>query len=221
MSAVRDLVIFGAGGLGRETAAWLCDVERSGASLRLRGFVVEDEKLHGQRVDDLEVLPGVAGLVRMGYDGAVAIAVGDPGLAHTIRAQICDAGLELERPVLIHPSVVLDPSRVSLAAGCLIAPGAILATGVSLGEDVFVNTAACLSHDVMVGSHTRIHPRALLCGGVQVGERALIGAASAVMQYKRVGDAAQVAMGAIVGADVPSGAVAAGNPARIVRRAAA
>lgn len=221
MSGVGDLVIFGAGGLGRETAGWLRDVERAGVELRLRGFVVEDEMWHGRRVDGLPVLSGVAALVREGYTGAAAIAVGDPQLARTIAGQIRDAGLALEWPPLVHPSAVVDRERVSLGPGCLVAPGAILATGVCLGECVFVNTGACLAHDVTVGAHARVHPRALLCGGVRVGEAALVGAASAVMQFRTIGEGAQVAMGAIVGVDVPPGAVAAGNPARLIRRAAA
>jgi maltose O-acetyltransferase len=55
-------------------------------------------------------------------------------------------------------------------------------------------------------------------GRVRIGKGAVIGGFALLGPGIEVGDLAMVAGGAVVGSDVPTGATAIGNPARILRR---
>ena len=57
---------------------------------------------------------------------------------------------------------------------------------------------------------------AALAAGVTIEERAYIGMGALIRGGVTVGAAAMVGMGAVVLQDIPSGVVAAGNPARVM-----
>jgi sugar O-acyltransferase (sialic acid O-acetyltransferase NeuD family) len=217
VSASTDLVIFGAGGLARETAFFIREINEAGGKWNVRGFVVEDPTLFGTRVMNLPVIEGVRALRESSYRGAAVIAVGTPELSRKVHQQIVDAGLELRFPALVHPSVVGDWGRIDLGPGVVIAPGCVLTTSIEIGRFTFVNMGVTISHDAQTGKHCRIHPRALLCGGVVLEDDVYVGAGAVVMQYRRIERGAQLGMGAVVGIDVPPLKVVAGNPARIIK----
>ena len=52
---------------------------------------------------------------------------------------------------------------------------------------------------------------------VTVGDNVLVGANAVVLEGVQIGDNAVVAAGAVVTEDVPSGAVVAGSPAKIIK----
>ena len=86
--------------------------------------------------------------------------------------------------------------------------------------------------DIVIGPGTRIGRDLVIFNGVtlgnrlgthgengmpQIGDRVLIGAGAKIIGPVTIGDDARIGAGAIVLIDVPAGATAAGNPARIVR----
>ncbi|AEG00274.1 acyltransferase [Methylomonas methanica] len=80
--------------------------------------------------------------------------------------------------------------------------------GIHLGEYSYVAfDAAILTHDLTRG--VRLHTR--------IGKNCFIGARSIIMPGINIGDGAIVGAGAVVTRDVPANAVAAGNPAKIIR----
>jgi UDP-2-acetamido-3-amino-2,3-dideoxy-glucuronate N-acetyltransferase len=96
---------------------------------------------------------------------------------------------------------------------CKIESHAFLCTGVSLADDVFVGHGVVFTNDLYpttarhvvpmrtdVGVGSSIGSNATIVGGVTIGAHAVIGA------------------GAVVTRDVPALAIAAGNPARVVRQ---
>jgi serine O-acetyltransferase len=93
-------------------------------------------------------------------------------------------------------------------------PGALLShpTGTVVGEAAVIGAGAVLGHAVTLGGTGKAagdrHPK--LGAGAQVGPHAV------VLGNIRVGAGARVAAGALVVRPVPDGALAAGNPARIV-----
>jgi UDP-2-acetamido-3-amino-2,3-dideoxy-glucuronate N-acetyltransferase len=107
---------------------------------------------------------------------------------------------------------------------CKISSHSFICSGVTIEDEVFVGHGV-----VFINDRT---PRATngdgsLKGGddwlmerTLVARRASIGSGAIIMCGVSIGDGAMVGAGAVVTRDVPAGAVVAGNPARLLARAA-
>jgi acetyltransferase-like isoleucine patch superfamily enzyme len=108
--------------------------------------------------------------------------------------------------------------KVEIGRHCLICPGTRIqaATAITIGDDCMMAQNVCITdadwHDlydrsvaigqtreVVIANNVWIGDSAMVCKGVHIGENAVIGA------------------GAIVVKDIPANAIAAGNPAGVVR----
>lgn len=100
--------------------------------------------------------------------------------------------------------------------GVALLPGAVVNAATRLGSCVIVNTNASIDHDGVVGSFSHIAPGVAIAGGVTIGERVLVGIGARVLPGLTIGDDAVIGAGAVVTADVPSGVLVVGVPARPV-----
>lgn len=114
---------------------------------------------------------------------------------------------------IVHDRAWISPSA-SVGEGSVVLAGAIVNTGALVGRHAIVNTRAVVEHDVVLGNHVHVGPGAVVGGGARVGEGAVVGLGALVRDHVHVGPGATVGMGAVVVADVPSGTVVAGSPAR-------
>ncbi len=101
----------------------------------------------------------------------------------------------------------------SVGEGCVVFPGARLAVGCCLGQDVLVNFNAVVGHDTLIGGHSVIGPGAQLGGGIKGGDGVLYGIGCCVLQYKKIGQGSVIAAGSSVWTDVPAGVTVMGVPA--------
>lgn len=113
---------------------------------------------------------------------------------------------------LIHPSVVmLSPLT---ATGVVIAPFVYIGNKVHLADDVLINVAATVGHDVVVGKGSILCAHVDLTGHVVVGAQALLGSHACVIPCKHVGDSAIVGAGSAVMRHVPANTTVVGVPAK-------
>ena len=116
----RPIVIAGAGGLGREIAVLIAQLNEAGAGWDLRGFY-DDRAPTKPTVGGLPYLGTVADLNATPTPLAVAVAVGSSTSRAAVVSRLTAA--QLSFPALVHPQVSLRPAqRVALGAGCLIQP---------------------------------------------------------------------------------------------------
>jgi maltose O-acetyltransferase len=104
-----------------------------------------------------------------------------------------------------------------LGQGVYIAPSAYLDAGhpwlIEIGDQTLVGPwAIVLAHD----TSTRLHTGHTLVGRVRIGRRVYVGHGAIVMPGSTVGDEAVISPGSVVHGDIPSRAMAIGNPARVV-----
>lgn len=115
-----------------------------------------------------------------------------------------------------HPAAVVS-AQSEVGNGVFIGPNAVVAPYATLGDMVTVNRSATIGHHTVVGRLSTINPGSHIAGGCRIGECVTIGMGACVVDGVAVGDNAVVGAGSLVTRDIPSGVVAYGSPARVVR----
>lgn len=214
--SVPRCVMLGAGGHARV----LLDVLRVARSARPVAVLDAAAPGRGGDVLGVPILGGDALLPYMRRLGVRHFVLGlgsteDNGPRRRLYARAVAAGL---LPLsVIHPHALISPFA-RLGAGCQVLPGSVINAGTRLGDNVIVNSGAIVEHDCRVGSHVHIATGARLGGGVTVEELAFIGLGACVRQGLTIGRAAVLGAGAVAVKDLAPGIVAAGSPARPLKR---
>ena len=115
-------------------------------------------------------------------------------------------------------ATIVCPTGVLLgevAPGCVVAPGAVIAPHARLEPHVMVNYNATVGHDTHIGALSVVGPGAAIGGWCRLEKAVYVGAGALIRERLTIGRDAIIGMGAVVTADVPSGLVAAGVPARL------
>ncbi|MEW6306725.1 MAG: acyltransferase [Verrucomicrobiota bacterium] len=120
-----------------------------------------------------------------------------------LRTLAAGAVLRLGKDVGISGTVICAGNRIEIGEGAIIGSGAVLLDNdfhQPEGDSGWRTDHTTNAAPIRIGKGVFIGARAIILKGVTIGDRAVIGA------------------GAVVTHDVPAGALAAGNPARITAR---
>jgi sugar O-acyltransferase (sialic acid O-acetyltransferase NeuD family) len=211
----RPVLIVGAGGFGRETAALLHTL-RSQGEFEPAGFLDDSEDLQGGTVAGLPVLGGVDAARDLG-DLGVVVTIGNPR-AFDLKRQIVERlDLDPSRYVtLVHPTASIG-SDTRIGEGTVILAGTVATQNVTIGRHVTLMPNVVLTHDDVIGDFTTFGAGAKLAGAVTVEDGAYIGAGACIRESTTIGAGAMVGMGAVVLSDIPPGETWAGVPAQRIR----
>jgi len=106
---------------------------------------------------------------------------------------------------------------------CKVSSHSFLCEGVTLEDEVFVGHGVTFINDRFpraTNPDGKLQTEAdWKCVGTLVKKRAAIGSGATILCGVTIGEGATVGAGSVVTKDVPDGAVVAGNPARLLRRA--
>jgi sugar O-acyltransferase (sialic acid O-acetyltransferase NeuD family) len=214
VTAARPLLLVGAGGFARETAAAAAVCPE----WTVLGFCDDDPARHGTAVDGLPVL-GPAEAVHEHPDAAVVLCTGSPRNFASRAAIAARLGLPAQRyGTVVHPSAAVARGT-GIGAGTVLLAGVVVTSAQRVGRHVAVMPQVVLTHDDEVGDYVTLASRVCLGGGVTVEPGAYLGAGVLVREGLRIGAGALVGMGSVVLTDVPAGEVWVGSPARQLSRA--
>ncbi len=118
----------------------------------------------------------------------------------------------------VWPPLSAGTGSIRIGDYCLISPGVRMGAAVSIriGDNVMIGSGAYITDADWHGIHDRVTPDP--GEPVEIGENAWIGDSAIVCKGVTVGVNSIIGAGAVVTRDIPENAVAAGNPARVVRR---
>ena len=218
---LQPIVIFGAGG----HASVVLDAVRRTESLETRGFLTPPPAAPSSSADQGTVL----GLPILGDENDEAlmeqlvdqgvlgvVAVGDIARRIQIVETIERVAPNFQFVSVVHPGAIVDQS-VQVGAGSVVLAGAIINANTVIGRHALVNTSASVDHDNHIGDFGTLSPGITTGGAVTIGARTFIGIGASIIDHIAVGEDSLVGAGSTVVRDVPSGVVAYGNPARVIR----
>lgn len=208
----KELLIYGAGGLGRE----ILSLVRALGDWSAAGFI-DDVVPAGTKVGGIKVLGGKDFLFKNNSPAYVVLAMGDPVMKSEIARELKSSVITF--PALIHPSAILqDEESTILGAGSVIAAGCVLTTNIRIGNHVLVNLNTTIGHDVHIGNYSSIMPGVNIAGEVIIGDCVLVGSGANILNRMVVSEKSRVGMGAVVTRPVAPGATVVGVPARRLER---
>jgi sugar O-acyltransferase (sialic acid O-acetyltransferase NeuD family) len=205
----KRVVIFGAGGFGREVLNIYIDLRREED---VKGFVEERSErigdlINGKPVYDMTCLDRASQIKKL----LVVLAIGSTKRKR-LAEMLSDMGYNFD--TVVHPNTIRS-RWIDIQEGSIVAAGTILTCQIDIGRHVIINLATSVGHDVKIGDYVTISPGAKIMGGVTIGREVFVGTNATILENKKVGDGAVVAAGAIVTQDVPEMALVAGMPAAV------
>ena len=206
------LLIYGAGGLGREVLSLV----RSSETFEVIGFL-DDGVPKGTVINGIEVLGRRETIHAFESPVNLVLAFGDPIRKSFVEGKIDP--LQVNYPVIKHLSVILqDDSTIRIGAGSILCAGTILTTDIQLGNHVLINLNCTIGHDTRVGDFTSMMPGVNVAGEVEIGRSVLVGSGANILNRVHIGDNSKVGMGSVVIHDVEPGKTVVGVPARYISK---
>lgn len=209
---MKDIVIIGTGGFGREVAWLIEDINKVNKEWNIVGFVDDNEDFQGKDVNGYPILGNVDWLKEQELN--VVSAIGNPIAKKNIIKRIENSNNIY--PVLIHPSVIYS-DRVSFGEGTIVCAGSIITVNIEIGAHVIINLDCTIGHDAILGDYTTVLPSVNLSGCVTTGECVNVGTGSALIQGVTIGKNTIIGAGAVVIQDLPSNCTAVGTPAKPIK----
>jgi sugar O-acyltransferase (sialic acid O-acetyltransferase NeuD family) len=211
MSTVKNIVIVGAGGLGREVLAAIeaCNSEQK--QWNVIGFLESNCNLIGSRVGGVPVFGKDQ---RLDSSVCFVCAIGDPRIRCRIAEEFTAKGRRFAS--IVHPDVRIPPS-VRIRHGTVVMAGTQFTTDISIGSHVVIYINCGITHDVDIGDFCMIAGGCNLSGGVILETGVQLGTAASVLPRRRIGAWTTIGAGSVVTEDIPAESTAYGVPCRVVQ----
>jgi len=209
---MKQLIIIGAGGFGREVLAWARQSLGCGEAWTVKGFL--DDNI--EAIAGLHVPAPWLGRIedhQPAADEVFVCAMGVPAIKR--RCFECIEARGGQFITLIHRTAVVG-DQVKLGAGVILCPYAVVSGYNVIGKSVVVNMHATVDHDANVGDWTQINCHCDVTAGVQVGSEVWFSSHVAVAPRLRIGDRAYLGIGSAILRDVEADTKVFGLPARRV-----
>lgn len=208
---MKKLYIVGAGGFGRELAAWINDLPSHARDWEWKGFLDDNVDALKPFGNFAEVSPLVSH--RVSDQNIYLCGIGSPAIKKKVVEPLLAQGAAFIS--FVHPRATIG-DRVKLGRGVVICPECVLSCDIALGDFTMVNLRSTIGHDAKVGPWSTISAQCDLTGGVELGVAVFLGSRVSVIPGKKVGDGATVGAGSTVMTNVPAHVTAVGNPARVL-----
>jgi sugar O-acyltransferase (sialic acid O-acetyltransferase NeuD family) len=206
---VKKLVIIGAGGLGREVAQYVQDINE----YELLGYIDDDETKQGLIYNNIEVLGDTQELGKLAKIQKIYAfcAIAKPSIKQKIQKELVEIGCETIN--IIHPTAYLSP-YVTLGTNVLIGPMCVITVNVTIGDFVHINPQCGIGHDTVIEDYTTFYWNVSTGGCAHIGAASEFGSKSFIRQGLTVGNGVIAGSGAVIVKDVPSNATVKGVPAK-------
>ena len=207
-----EIVLVGAGGLGREVLNYVLEAIRPSPHMRVKGFLDDNPSALSPDHCELPMLGSILDYPIEPQDRFV-MAIGDCAKrAELIRKMEARSARFI---TIIHPTAYVA-SNATVGNGCLVGPFSAIGSDARVGDHVLLTWYSSLAHDSICHSFAVLSPYSTADGSAILEEGVFLGTHAVIHPMIRVGAWSKVASGSVVYRDVPPNCLALGNPAKAV-----
>ena len=210
---MKDLVIVGTGGVGKETALIVEDINEISQEWNLLGFIDDNKELIGKEINGYKVLGDREFLNNFDKEVYVVIAIAD----HCIKEELVKylTNKNIQYATLIHPSVKINRS-ISIGKGCIIYQNVIMTVNINIGNHVIISPKCGIGHDSLIEDYVTVLWNVNISGSERIRQGVTLGSGCTIIQGLEIGRGSLVGAGAVVIRDIDESKTAVGVPTRYV-----
>lgn len=206
---MKNLIIIGARGFGREVYDLALDCLTAGSDFTIKGFL-DDKK------DALDGLTGYPPIISSVEDYEIqendvfTCGLGTPEWRKYYTEKILEKRGKFI--TLISPHAVIR-RNAHIGVGCIVSHFSNISMDVEIGDHCAILSSG-IGHDSKIGRYSVLSGRVSVNGYVEIGEEAYIASGVCIAPHKKIGRRATVGIGSVVIKNVKSDTVVFGNPAK-------
>ena len=212
---MKDLIIFGASGFGREVAWAVERINAKDSTWNLLGFMDDNDSIQGDEINGYKVL-GKTEDVGKYPDAYFVCAVGSSRIREKIVNNMKAVNPGIKFGKVIDPSVEIS-ELVTIGEGSIICAHSIITVNISIGSHVIINLDCTIGHDAVIKDFATLYPSVNVSGITNIGHAVELGTGMQIIQGKTIGDYSIVGAGAVVVKDIPEKCTAVGSPAKPIK----
>ena len=206
---MKDIIILGAQGFGREVLQWIKDINKVKPTWNIKGFLDDDPTALDGYACDYKII-GTIQDWQPSENEEFVFAIASPQIKEKLSTMLKAKGAKFA--TVIHPTSIVG-DFCEIGEGLLVTPRAKISPNVKIGN--FVSIMGCgAGHDAELGDFSTLCGYCAVCGHVVLGKRVFVGTSAVIAPSKKVGDDAYICMGSMVMSNVKAGTKVMGCPAK-------
>ena len=206
---MKDLIIVGASGFGREVLQWVKDINNIKQSWIIRGFIDDNLKALDGYKCDYKVIGRIQDWTVSGME-VYCCAIAMPMIKEKLVTSLKLKGANFIN--MVHPTAIIS-EFCEIGEGLIVTPRAKISPNVTLGNFVTI-LGSGIGHDAIIGDFSTIAANCSVSGHVVLGKRDFVASNVCIAPSKKIGDDVFIGMGSMVVSNIKAGIKVMGNPAR-------
>jgi sugar O-acyltransferase (sialic acid O-acetyltransferase NeuD family) len=206
---MKNLIIIGAGGMGRSVYNIATESIGYGKDFTVKGFIDDDLSVLDRYNNYPPLIDSIDNYTIQDNDYFIC-SIGKVKTKRKIIERVEKRGGVFLS--LIH-SLAQISNNVKMGVGLIIARNAIIGPDVSLGDHIMIQSSAIIGHDSVIGDYSRIDCNVVCVGGTIVNNEVTLHTASTINHNVIIGEGAIVGAGSFVTRKVKENVTVHGNPA--------
>lgn len=206
---MKNIIIVGAGGFGRELLQWIKDINKVENKWIIKGFIDDNlNSLNGFDCD-YKVFSTIKDYHPEKND-ELALAIANPEIKESITRFLKNKGAKFTS--VIHPKAFIS-DFAEVGEGLIMYPNSGINVNTKIGDFVTILSSG-IGHDVIIGDFTTISSYCDITGGVVLEKGVFLGSHTTIVPKRKIGTGAYIAAGSVVMTNIKAGYHVMGNPAK-------
>lgn len=212
---MTDIIIIGAGGLGREVA-WLIEkINSKTETYNVLGFIDDDSSVQNKTINGIKVI-GKCEDVKAFGECSYVCAIGNPRVKKAVIEKLKALKPDIKFATIIDPDIFISKT-VLVGEGVVVSANSVLDANVNIGDFVLVLFNSTIGHESNIGEFSTVYSGVNISGRVSIGKQCELGTGMQIIQDKKIVDGCVFGAGSVVVKDITEKGTYVGVPAKKIK----